>query len=785
MKSTLARTLVLFCVICLIPLFLAGCPGQKKNAELVGWVKDTSDNDLPLVKVTVAGTDETYTDGSGLFMYESLAAASNVTVTFSLEGYAPESRDISLPGGETTTLNVTLKRLDAAKMLADAAGGGQVNDGKGNSVSVGEGVLSNGSKAGVSGSAQVQITALDISSEYDAGAFPGGLLAEVAGEASPVLLDVFAMVHFRVTQNGNALVLVEGGTAQVRIKLPGDTPLEAGDTVAMWRFDVHSGLWVAGGTGRVEAAGGGLVVVADVGFFGWWCCAVVIPSPHIIRGHVYGADLAPVDNALIVARGLDYHGVSFGRSGEDGAYSIRVKPDSLVRLDLVLPGAYYVCDRVQTNSGAAGAYTDGVDLSPDFESCIQGHVTREDGTTPVSGATVYSSTGGVATTDGDGSFCMLAPADTYVAVYVVGRPPVVVLTPPTATCEAGDCADVTISVYYPEDGDRVGFVFSTLTTSNTLFGQRKDLGSMALFYAGFKGEQFDPLDPDAPLDTCRVYAADVDATFDLGVYLGLLSDTLAFNLVFNMGLGVNEMMDIKCDEVPTIEKIGALDAGSPGGVTNGTTTVAMERPLDYYYDFTGTGSLEDLGYAFLEPWMGGFFMQHGFLSTGFDNGNTLTYSWPGGIDLGPFSVAETIPGRLTITAPASLSGLFSETTLLEGLPLTWNTEGAGDYVTLLIETVVLDSLVSPLRFGAIACKAADDGSFTIPASVLAQLPQPTGGITLQVNYLFAKRHAVAEADVPLVRGGGEGYVVLITGTEPVRKWGLDAHVSIPKEGGEE
>lgn len=766
-----------------LPVLLTGCPGGGKKADLVGWVRDTSDNDLPLVKVTVAGADETYTDGSGLFMYKSLAAASNVTVSFSLEGYAPESRDISLPGGKTTTLNVTLKRLNSAKTLADAAGGGQVNDGKGNSVFIGAGVLSNGSKAGVSGSAQVQITALDTSSEYDSGAFPGGLQAKVTGEANPVLLDVFAVVHFQAMQNGNALMLQTGGTARIRIKLPADTPLQAGDTVTMWRFDIHSGLWVAGGVGTVEASGGGgLVVVADVGFFGWWCCAAAIPSPHIIRGHVYGADSAPVDNALIIAHGADYHGVSLARSGDDGAYSIRVKPDSLVRVDLVLPGAYYVCDSVQTNSGAAGTYTDGVDLSPDFKSCIQGHVTREDGTTPVSGATVYSSTGGIATTSGDGLFCMPAPADTYVAVYVIGRPPVVVRTPSTATCEGGNCADVTISVYYPEDGDRVGLVFSTLTTSNGIFGERKDLGSMGLFYAGFKGEQFDPFDPDAPQDTCRVYTRQIDASFDLGVYLGLLSDTLAFNLVFNMGVGINEMMDIKCDEVPTVEKIGALDAGSPGNVTNGTTTVAMERPLDYYYDFTGTGSLEDLGYAFLEPWMGGFFMQRGFLSTGFDNGNTLTYSWPGGVDLGPFSVTETIPGRLTITAPTSLSGLFSETTLLEGLPVTWDTNGAGDYVTLLIETVVLDSLVSPLRFGAIACKAADDGSFTIPASALAQLPQPSGGITLQVNYLFAKRHAVAEADVPLVRGGGNGYVVLITGTEPVRKWGLDAHISIPKEG---
>jgi hypothetical protein len=76
------------------------------------------------------------------------------------------------------------------------------------------------------------------------------------------------------------------------------------------------------------------------------------------------------------------------------------------------------------------------------------------------------------------------------------------------------------------------------------------------------------------------------------------------------------------------------------------------------------------------------------------------------------------------------------------------------------------------------CRAADDGSYTIPASALAQMPQATAPISQQINYLIAKRHTAEKVTAPLTRGDGNGYVVMTVGTEPVMKWSVDARINV-------
>jgi hypothetical protein len=260
--------------------------------------------------------------------------------------------------------------------------------------------------------------------------------------------------------------------------------------------------------------------------------------------------------------------------------------------------------------------------------------------------------------------------------------------------------DVALFADYPKDGDRLGFVLSTLHTPAQ--GGQNSFGSTGLFYSGFKGDQFDGYNPDAPLDTAKVYNSTITPPFGLGGFLGLLNDTLAFNLAFELGFGVNEMFSQQDNQVPSIDKIGALDAGSPGTVSNGVASLTMKRPLDYYYDFTGTGSLHDLGYAMLEPWMAGFYFQaHNQSTSSFDSGQSVTFGWPGGIDIGSFSGAVAIPGELTVSAPADLSHIFSADNLQNGLAVAWNTDGAGDYVTIMVETVLLDTAAGDVQVGAV------------------------------------------------------------------------------------
>lgn len=761
------------CILGLILVLTGGCPATKE-ATLVGWVTDTSGNQLPLVAVNVPGAATIFTDGNGLFEIGKAEADRDMVAHFTLNGYASASRTARLAPNTMNTINITLKRLDGAQAIDNPSQGGQVTDGNGNGLTVGaNGWALAGKKA--NGAVHVQLTALKPNDLTELAAFAG---AFAAAGSTRRMIETYALANVNVTQDGKPVGLQGGAQAELRLTLPADTPSHVGDTLPLFVFDASAGVWVPSGTGTVEAGDSDTLVVAGhIGAFGWWCCGIVIENPYLIRGHVVDSSGTPIPNALVIASGKDYQGITVAVSAGDGAYEVPVKPEANVQVDLILPGAYFICDTLNLASGAAGQATENQDLSPDFKSCIKGHVTEADETTPVAGAIVYSSAGGTDVTAGDGSFCIAAPGSTHVAVYVLGRPPVGVVTPETATCDAGNGADVTLSVSYPKDGDRLGFVLSTLHTP--VFGEQKSFGSMGLFYSGFKGDQFDGFNPDAPLDTAKVYNAAITPAFNLADFLGLLNNTLAFNLVFDIGFGVNEMFSLQDDQVPSIDKIGALDAGSPGTVSNGTDSVVMKRPLDYYYDFTGTSSLHDLGYAMLEPWMAGFYFQRpGQSTSSFDNGQSVTFAWPGGIDIGAFSGTVDIPGQLAVSAPTDLAHIFSTENLQNGLTVTWNTDGAGDYVTIVVETVLLDTAADEVRLGAIVCKAADDGSYTIPADTLAQLPQPAKNFSLQVNYLFAKRQNVTQVPAVLARGNGNGYVVLISGTEPVKMWGVDAHFSV-------
>jgi hypothetical protein len=789
--NRLKATNTAFALLCVtIAVVITACPSSKTaTGKLTGWVDDTEGNMLPLVEVSVTGEEKTYTDGHGLFNLEQVKAGEEVLVAFALEGYAPHSQVVEIPEDGIASIEATLVRLDEEKNLV--SGSGTADDGDGNALTVDAGDLDDGQGKGISGSLGIHISALNPTVPWDLQAAPGSFEASVSGGTPQ--LEVFAMANFTVENASGPVWLSAGAQAGLSLRLPAGTDFEVGDTIPLWYFDVSAGLWIHGGTGTVQAGGtGGLVCVGDVAFFGWWCCGVTIAEGHCITGQVYDQEGLPLEHALVRAVGQDYHGIGWVLSQVDGTYTITVKPESEVRLDLIPAGAYYVADTLDVSTGAAGACTEDQDLAIDFDACISGYVTEDDEVTPIEAETVYSSTGGVAVTDVTGYFCMPAPGDTYVAVYVVGRPPKVVETPETGSCGAGTCAEVMLSVDYPEDGDLVGYIVGTHRTHEFLGTPLwSDLTSTALLYSGFDGEQFNLYDFGAIEDSYEVHSVQLTPSFDLAFYLAFgafLPEEHAFSLLFGLDFGLNglfenDLVPVKADD-PEGGRIGALDAGSPGLLTNGTVSIDMVRPLDYYLPgFQGDGSLGDLGYALLEPWMGGLFRQEGFVAwEGFAQGDTLTYSWPGGVDLGAFAVAAGIPGSFELTAPTDLRNLFSADALLNGVTLQWDVTNPGDLVTVVIETLLVESAEASVELGVLVLHLVDDGEYVIPADVLAQMPHTGAKISveLQTNYMFAMRQSVQTAQVPLVRATGNGEVVLLVGTEPSMAFSVDAQVIFDK-----
>ncbi|MBN2311402.1 MAG: carboxypeptidase regulatory-like domain-containing protein, partial [Candidatus Hydrogenedentes bacterium] len=497
-----------------------------------------------------------------------------------------------------------------------------------------------------------------------------------------------------------------------------------------------------------------------------------------LSGRVVDSSAGPVYGALVRACGLDYCGLTFARTASDGTYCLPVKRNSTVRLEAVPPGGLLVADSLDVSvpdtaaSCGSGNCMQVNDLVVAFDSCVSGHVTEPDGT-PIDGAEVFTSGGGHAVTGADGAFCMRVPGNVWLAVYVVGRPPKAVLTPAAATCEAGNCAEVELCVDYPEDGDVVGFIFSNLdTVEHLVLPDEKNHTSTAMFFSGYEGEQFDLYETGSVIDSCEVFTPVLSLDFSLALYIGAAwNSQLAFQLLFDLDFALNA--PFLNDLVPDGEVFGALDPGSPATLTDGTDTIDMLRPLDYYYELFGDGYWDTLGYAYLEPWMGGWFVQSPAVSSAFDNGDVLTYTWPGGVDIGAFSVTGQIPGRLNFTAPATLNGILDAEPLAD-LTLQWDATTPGDLVTIVLETVVLDTAKSSLEFGVVVCRVADDGEYTIPAATLAQLPAADGLFAVRTNFLLAVRHEIVKQPVPLPRAGGTGYVVLFSSPEPTMACSFDA-----------
>ena len=758
---------------------LAAVPGCGGSGKISGWVQDKEGNLVPLAAVSLPNGAETHTDAHGFFSFDAVPAG-KTTVQFAADGHVAASQQVRVRKDTLTSVTQVLDAAVTAGTIADAAAGGTAADAAGNTLVLPANAVAGGGEKDLSGTVQVEITAVDPGSPEDMNLFAGSFRLDAGLRGDNASLEAYGAANVQVTRDGEAVTLARNATAELHIVLPEGTGLEPGDTVAAWHFNAATGHWEAEAEGTVTRLDDGtLVVVVRVSTFGWWCCGRVIQDPHCIRGTVRDNDGNPLDGATVVAIGTDYLGVTTAVTGDDGGYRVDVKPNAKVRLDVIARGAYYAAARVALDSGAPNDCTD-QDVQIQFDACIDGFVKEEDGT-PIAGEQVYSSTGGTAVTDENGHFCMPAPGDTHCVVYVLGRPPRVVHTPEKAACGDEGLVPVLLTVDFPKDGDMVGLVADNTVTLGRLIGApRQYHTSKAMFCAGFDGEKFDLLMPGTLEDRYAVKTLHIDLTPQnrLAAYLGIALGPVASNLIFDVDFAVNGLFNAtnpnaEDPESAKVEnendaeggRIGPLDAGTPAPLTAPAASVELTRPFDFLFGDGRYGTT-------------GFYLQHPLVSTDFAYGDAVTYTWPGGVDLGGFTLTGAIPGPIHVSTPASLENIFD---LADGqvqdLPLAWDTnQTSGDFVTLVLETIVLDSETDSLDFGAALCTLVDDGEAVIPASVLAQLPHlPADQKDLfttkaQVNCLFAVRHGLTEAAVPLLRGdGGNGRALLVTSSDPTMK----------------
>jgi len=710
--------------------------GEGEPGVVTGQVSGVDGTPIAGVAVEIDYGRSASTDDNGFFSFANLPVGQNTIAQFRKEGFAATARQFTAAATGTQTPGCVIMARAAETVLIDAAASSTQRSGD-SAVTIEAGTLVDEAGNPVTGEVALTATFIDPSTDGVL-AFPGDFANAEAEGGETVQLESFGFAIYELTQDGEPVNLAPGETAEIEYVLPDNaqTRFAVGDTIPLWEFDETTATWLERGTGEVGEASDGsgrLAWYADVTHFSAWNCDAPLADKHCLTGRVL-VDGDPVVGAEVTAVGVSYSGTNGDRTNAAGEFCVDVMRGSTVRVEVRLNGsATPVATReveVPDTSASCdtGGCTDLDDFEVEFESCVMGRVLTEDGA-PAAGSTVYIVPGEAVVTDAEGRFCGRAPGGMEVYVFADGRPSVAVTTPESASCGAGDCAVADLTLTLPESGDVVGQLNATKFVAYTGFGGTPGLDSMsetynlsgAFFVASADvGESFTM--PGITVETedlgeCQVTTATLD--------LSVLSTTVTAALV----------------------GIGALDPGEPGRASNATATVDLLR-----------GDPNDTDPP--SPYLAGSYDtaedSEQLMAMGFDSNQTVSFSFPGGVDIGAFDAAIEVPPDLEVTSP-DLSD--TELSLDTGSALTvqWVAGDPSDTVgvTLSASEFSGDPATGTTTSVYIWCEFADTGSGTVSAELMDRLPDSSLSTSLG-----AYRVRQEEVDVPLLRVDGTGIVHL-------------------------
>lgn len=700
------------------------------NVSIMGWIKNISENPIGYASIELLDTAfKVYSDPSGLYTINDVPDGT-YTLFVSKEGYVNYSIQIELGSVKPLTVNVTLIQEKFVDTLSNSELGGMVADEVGNGINFPPNSLFTGSGEPVIGDVDVYITPLDLTNPGEIKAFPGGFqaLAQTKDGEQFVSLESFALADFTIKQNGEELVLntaaKQNNPAEISLALPDNTPLTNGQEVPLWYFDEEQGIWIQAGTGTVVEEGGKKYYTAQIQHLSWWNCDAPITDKTCITGVVKNDEGDPVAGAVVNAIGVSYNGITTGYTDSAGLFCVNVKGNSTVKVEVLLPGGRTAIFTGEINATGTGNSCETGNCIPvgeitaDFDSCIQGKVTDNDGT-PVPNAVVRSSLGTETTTDNEGNYCLNAISGVPVTVFVLTRPPVTVIGEENTSCTTGDCTVADIKVEYPQEGSYVGVITITQQKIEYYIKSSRYYISPSAFFVSF---------PSAPIlninDQC---------SFNEYVYNNYWEDEEWTNPLE----GINW---------------SGLDPGSPGEFSFDTISAKMLRVADVYDQ-----EIPEI----LSPIMYSMFTADPDSSPNlYTNTEQIeyTFSWPGGLDISAFTVSGKMPEPLVVTSPQITTGYYGGNTFefdpTVDMVFTWNPPAnpVGNYVSISISSSVWNEETQTITVGTIYCYVNDDGSHIIPKELLQQLPMPTDQQYNAVSLIIA-RYNVSERDVPLTKGG--------------------------------
>jgi len=218
---------------------------------------------------------------------------------------------------------------------------------------------------------------------------------------------------------------------------------------------------------------------------------------------------------------------------------------------------------------------------------------------------------------------------------------------------------------------------------------------------------------------------------------------------------------LAADERPAIWHIDGLDAGEPGIVSVGQAYESLQR-----WEDAGLGGCDDDP----PPITSGLYVQTELLTLP-ATADSVEFTWPGGADLGDIDVDAELPEPLTVLSPVAFDPpsappeeqTMSKISTSAALTITWAPSGsASRYLQIYLAVKSWGWGGTETKF--LFVRATDDGSFTVPASTMAELPIEVLGYRYEQR-LMLSRIASADVEVPLALGGN-GKLRIAIATDP-------------------
>lgn len=295
--------------LCTLSVLLAfGCSSGDDDAPpsgspgiLNGRVLDAQGARIAGAAIRAAGKS-TSTNESGFFVLPDLPAG-RLTIFAEADGYARGGQAVTVVAGRSTYVELRVLAFDAEATF-EASAGGTVQ-------AAGAAVTFPAGAFAASGEVTARIAVLDARDPRELATFPGDFTTD-AGE----LLESFGAVAVEVTDaSGNLLDLSEPAALSLPVSTTGE------DTIPLWSFDEGSGAWVREGelTGCADGT-----CDAVLPHLSWWNADQVLETTCVNVCVEDGGGDRSVGVAL-EARGIDYGGISYASTGEDGCACLEVK----------------------------------------------------------------------------------------------------------------------------------------------------------------------------------------------------------------------------------------------------------------------------------------------------------------------------------------------------------------------------------------------------------------------------------------------------------------------------